>query len=155
MKIKRSLGLAVENAPNSTDLRFLEERIHEFNVQSTGISGGELFGIFLRGPDRAVIGGADGWFWGGLCYIRHLFVPEPMRKQGHGTRLMGQIEEEAKARQCAQIVLETHDFQAPDFYRRLGFKVTGVVAGFPRGHQRLTLQKQIGAQSPQAAHQDD
>lgn len=155
MKNKRSLGLAVENAPNSTDLRFLEERIHEFNVQSTGISDGEFFGIFLRGPDGAVIGGADGWFWGGLCYVRHLFVPEKMRKQGHGTRLMGQIEEEAKARQCEQIVLETHDFQAPDFYRRLGFKVTGIVEEFPRAHQRLTLQKQIAVRRPPVAPQDD
>jgi hypothetical protein len=53
----------------------LEERICEFNVQATGISDGELFGIFLRGADGAVIGGADGWTWGETCYIRHLVVP--------------------------------------------------------------------------------
>jgi GNAT superfamily N-acetyltransferase len=126
----------------------LEERIYEFNVQVTGISDGELFGIFLRVTDGVVIGGADGWTWGGTCYIRHLFVPAPMRKQGHGTRLMDRIEEEAMARRCEQIVLETHDFQAPDFYRKLGFKLTCAVDRYPRGHKHLTFVKQLGAQKP-------
>jgi GNAT superfamily N-acetyltransferase len=114
--------------------------------QATGISDGELFGIFLRGTDGATIGGADGWTWGGTCYIRHLFVPALMRKQGYGTRLMARIEEEAKARRCEQIVLETHDFQSPDFYRKLGFRLTGTVDGYPQGHQRLTFVKQFGSQ---------
>jgi N-acetylglutamate synthase-like GNAT family acetyltransferase len=141
-------GLTWESEPSSADIRFLEERIYEFNVQATGISDGELFGVFLRAADGAVIGGADGWTWGGTCYIRHLVVPAPMRKQGHGARLMARIEEGAKARQCEQIVLETHDFQAPDFYRKLGFTLTGSVDGYPRGHRHLTFVKHIGAHKP-------
>src|SRR5690349_19372782 len=105
MEDARSVSLTLENKPNSSDIQFLEERIHEFNVQTTGITDGELFGIFLRGTGGAVIGGADGWTWGGTCYIRHLFVPAPMRKQGYGARLMARIEEEAKVRRCGQIVL--------------------------------------------------
>jgi ribosomal protein S18 acetylase RimI-like enzyme len=142
-------ALTLESKPNITDIRYLEERIYEFNVQATGISDGLRFGIFLRGADGVVVGGADGWTWGGTCYIHNLFVPAPMRKQGHGTRLMDRIEEEAKARRCEQIVLETHDFQAPDFYRKLGFELTGTVEEYPRGHQHLTFVKQIGASAPQ------
>jgi GNAT superfamily N-acetyltransferase len=141
-------GLTVETEPDPADICFLEAQIYEFNMQVTGISDGELFGIFLRGTDGVVVGGADGWTWGGTCYIRHLFVPALMRKQGHGTRLMDRIEEEAKTRRCEQIVLETHDFQSPDFYRKLGFKLTGAVDQYPRGHQHLTFVKQLGAQKP-------
>jgi GNAT superfamily N-acetyltransferase len=119
MEEKCKPALTLENKPNSADIRSLEERIYEFNVQATGISDGARFVIFLRGADGVVIGGANGWTWGGTCYVHNLFVPAPMRKQGHGTRLMDRIEEEAQARRCKQIVLETHDFQAPDFYRKL------------------------------------
>jgi GNAT superfamily N-acetyltransferase len=89
-------ALTLESKPNITDIRYLEERIYEFNVQATGISDGLRFGIFLRGADGVVVGGADGWTWGGTCYIHNLFVPAPMRKQGHGTRLMDRIEERLK-----------------------------------------------------------
>ena len=51
---------------------------------------------------------------------------------------MRAVEVEAKARGCARIVLETLDFQAPEFYRRLGFKIAGRVVGYPHGHERLT-----------------
>jgi ribosomal protein S18 acetylase RimI-like enzyme len=57
--------------------------------------------------------------------------------------MMRAIEQEAVARRCRQIVLETHDFQAPDFYRRLGFAVVDVVDGYPHGHQYLTMLKRL------------
>jgi hypothetical protein len=53
--------------------------------------------------------------------------------------VMERIEEEAKARRCEQIVLGTHDFQAPDFYRKLGFKLTGTIEEYPRGDQLFTF----------------
>jgi predicted acetyltransferase len=39
-------------------------------------------------------------------------------------------------------VLETHDFRAPEFYRKLGFELTGIVIEYPRSYQFLTLVKQ-------------
>ena len=119
-------------------------------MQATGIGDGALFGVFLRGPDARVIGGAYGWTWGGTCYVRHLFVPADMRGQGHGTRLMRAVEQEAMARGCEQMVLETHDFQGPAFYGKLGFAIVGAVEGYPGGHQYLTLLKPLGSRSVEA-----
>lgn len=135
--------MIVETDPDPEAVRLLEDRIYEFNVQQTGIADGKLFGLFLRDPAGAVIGGAYGWSWGGTCFLRYLFVPEEMRKQGHGTRLMRAVEQEALLRSCGQIVLETHDFQAPDFYQRFGFVVAGVVEDYPRGHRSLSLVKHL------------
>jgi ribosomal protein S18 acetylase RimI-like enzyme len=140
----RSEVLTVETEPSSATIRFLEERLYEFNVQATGFADGEAFGIFLRGGDGAVVGGAEGWTWGGTCYVRHLYLPAALRGRGQGTRLMQRVEQEARARRCDQIVLETHDFQAPDFYRRLGFELIGTIEGYPRGHQRHTFAKKLG-----------
>jgi GNAT superfamily N-acetyltransferase len=139
--------LVVETNPSPDDARFLEEQLYDFNVQATGIEDGALFGVFLRGPDARVIGGAYGWTWGGTCYVRYLFVPADMRGQGHGTRLMRAVEQEAMARGCEQMVVETHDFQSPAFYRKLGFAIVGAVEGYPRGHQYLTLRKPLGFRS--------
>lgn len=135
--------LVVETEPSLEDLRVLESRLYEFNVQATGIADGKLLAVLVRDDDGGAIGGAFGWTWGETCYVRHLFVPRHMRNRGLGGDLMAAVEAEAKVRGCRQIVLETHDFQAPDFYRKLGFAITGRVADYPRGYQYLTLVKRL------------
>jgi len=137
-------SLIFETDPARDDIARLDDRLYEFNSKTTGIFDGELYGIFLRDANGSVTGGADGWTWGATCYVKHLFVPEALRGQGIGTRLMDRIEQEARARGCALIVLETHDFQAPEFYRRRGFVVAGHVEGYPRGHHKFTLVKSLG-----------
>jgi GNAT superfamily N-acetyltransferase len=134
-----ALRLTVETEPGSEDIRFLEERLYEFNVEATGITDGNLLGVFVRGSDGSVVGGAFGWTWGGTCYIRYLFIPANMRRQGLGTEVMRAVEKEAKSRSCRQIVLETHEFQAPGFYQKLGFEAVSRVADYPRGHDYMTL----------------
>jgi ribosomal protein S18 acetylase RimI-like enzyme len=137
--------LIVEISPRPEDARFLEDRLYEFNVQATGIADGSPLAVLLRGPDGKVAGGAYGWSWGGTCSIRYLFVPAPMRNQGHGSRIMRAVEREAVARRCGQIVLETHDFQAPGFYRRLGFEIVGAIDDYPRGYRYFMLLKRLAA----------
>jgi ribosomal protein S18 acetylase RimI-like enzyme len=135
--------LIIESDPDPEHARFLEDQLDEFNVRTTGITDNDLLAVLLRGPEGKVVGGAYGWTWGGTCHVRYLFVPAGMRNRGHGTRIMHAVEREAVARRCEQIVLETHDFQAPASYRRLGFAVAGVVDGYPRGHQLLMLLKRL------------
>jgi ribosomal protein S18 acetylase RimI-like enzyme len=136
-------SLVVETEPSAEDVRFLEDGLIDFNLQTTGITDGSFIGIFLREDDGARAGGLYGWVWGSTCYVRYLFVAGSLRGQGQGTRLMRAVEAEARARNCRQIVLETHSFQAPGFYRKLGFEVIGRVDGYPRGHEYLTLVKRL------------
>lgn len=138
----------VEIEPAPEKIRLLEERLYAFNVETTGIADGQSFGLFLQGPGGAVIGGAYGWSWGDTCHLRYLFVPADLRNQGYGTRLMQSVEQQALSRFCRQIVLETHDFQAPEFYRKFGFVVTGTVEGYPRGHRHFTMVKKLPPPKP-------
>jgi ribosomal protein S18 acetylase RimI-like enzyme len=133
----------VEREPKPQDVQFLRERLNEFNARATGISDGNFLAVFKRASDGSPVAGIFGWTWGGTCYIRYLFVSENMRGQGQGTLLMRAVETEAKSRGCQQMVLETHDFQAPRFYRKLGFTIVGRVDSYPRGHQFLILVKQL------------
>ena len=143
----RAQRLMVETDPGQEDIRFLENALYEFNKERTGIVDGEWLAVFLRSPDGTVVGGAHGWTWGGTCKVQYLFVPAEMRGAGLGTRLMHAVEDEARARQCRQIVLETHSFQAPGFYRRLGFEIAGRIDDYPRGHGFLTFVKRLDAAS--------
>ena len=137
------LAIVLEFEPKADDIRLLETSLYEFNVRNTGLSDGMDLALFLRNREGKVLGGIYGWTWGRTCYVRYLFVPAGLRAQGRGTGLMQAVEAEARARGCTQIVLETHDFQAPEFYGRLGFKVTGRVDGYPHGHAYLTMVKQL------------
>ena len=89
-----------------------------------------------------------GGLWGSTSYdnlhIDMLFLPESLRRQGFGTQLMRQAEEEASQRGCCGSYLDTFDFQARGFYERLGYTVFGTLEDNPPGHQRFFLSKKLG-----------
>ena len=122
-------------------LAFLEDRIYEYNVGATGIDDGRWLGVLVRDESGAVVAGLSGTTWGGCCKVRDVWVREDLRRQGMGTRLLDAAESEAKRRGCRLVVLASHSFQAPDFYRRRGFEVFAVIDGDPIGHSEVYLRK--------------
>jgi hypothetical protein len=46
------------------------------------------------------------------------------------------------ARGCHSARLDTFSFQAPEFYRRMGYEVFGVL-DYPPDHKRIFLKKQL------------
>ncbi len=62
---------------------------------------------------------------------------------GVGSQLLRAAEEEARSRGCKKIVLSTHSFQAPEFYRRHGYLVAGEFSDYPRGHRSIFLEKTL------------
>ena len=137
--------LVVETEPAPEDVRFLEDRLYEYNVEQTGVNDGQWLAIFVRDEQRTIRAGAEGWTWCGSCYIRTVWVHQDLRGQGVGTRLLQAVEQEARTRGCLQIVLTSFSFQAPGFYQKLGYEVFAVLEDHPQHHQhdywrkRLTL----------------
>lgn len=138
-----SFRLDVRDVLVPDEVAAIEERLYQFNVAATGIADGRELGIFVHDDAGGLIAALVGTTWGGCCEIRLLWVDEPARGRGHGRRLMETAEHEARARGCEQVVLHTHTFQAPDFYRRLGYEVIGEIPGYPRGHANLALRKAL------------
>lgn len=57
--------------------------------------------------------------------------------------LMQLVESAAVERGCEWAWLDTFDFQALPFYKKLGFEVFSKLDDFPKGHQRIFLKKKI------------
>lgn len=89
------------------------------------------------------VGGAIGRTWGQCCELQQLWVSDAARRHGVGTGLMKSFEAEARRRGCTLIYLDTFSFQAPDFYRSLGFKEVLRIAGFTGGVVKHTLHKSL------------
>ena len=135
--------------PTSGDIEFLEDRLYEFNRAKTGIRDGKLLGVFLRDASDQIVAGAAGHTWGGTCELRQVWVAEAHRGRGLGRHLLAAAEAEAVRRGCRQLVLSTHSFQAPEFYRKLGFHVVAELPDYYlSGHSHVLLRKPLSARSP-------
>ena len=122
---------------------FLADRIYEFNSQTTGYFDGRLLAGSIRNDAGENIADFSGHTWGGYCEISHLWVIETMWGQGLGRRLLEAAEAEALRRGCEQVVLSTHSFQAPEFYKRLGYQEVFAIEGRPRGYSNIIYIKQL------------
>jgi GNAT superfamily N-acetyltransferase len=138
----QSLQIEVEPAPK--DIRFLEDRLYDYNVEQTGSGDGKWLSIFVRDDAGEIAAGLHGWTWCGACRVQSLWVRQDLRRQGYGQRLLEAAEREARARGCDQVLLDTFSFQAPLFYKKLGYEVIAVVEGFPRRpHSEYHLRKTL------------
>src|SRR5262245_1968061 len=140
--------LTIETHPARADVDFLEDQINAYNIAETGIAFGGLLACFVRDAAGQIVAGIYGWTWGNCCEIKSLWVHADWRGQRYGTRLLQAAEQEASRRGCCQVVLSTHSFQAPEFYRKMGYEVVGLVDGYPYEHQSLYLRKPLEPQDP-------
>ena len=125
------------------DRSFLSDQINQFNVDTTGIDDGRELAVVVRGTDGEIVAGIYGWTWGGFCEIETLWVDETLRDEGLGSALLRTAEREAIDRGVRQIGLDTHSFQAPDFYAAHGYAVAGTYDDYPVGQSKIFLTEQL------------
>ncbi|HVR66087.1 MAG TPA: GNAT family N-acetyltransferase [Verrucomicrobiae bacterium] len=123
---------------------FLDARIYEFNVRSTGCGDGRAFSSTIKDDSGEIVAAINGHTWGGCCHILHLWVHELKRRQGIGRALLQAVEDEAIRRGCAQSLVVTHSFQAPAFYERYGYVRQASIPDYPQGHAQHVYLKQLG-----------
>lgn len=89
-------------------------------------------------------GGLVGHTWATWLHVTYLWVDERHRGAGLGSRLLSQAERTAsRERGCRSARVETWDFQAPEFYQRLGYRVVCVIPDYPPGITEYTLTKKL------------
>jgi GNAT superfamily N-acetyltransferase len=114
-----------------------------FNFAAAPLNDVRPLVALLRTADQHWVGGVVGRTWGECAEVQQLWVETAYRRQGWGTYLMNAFEEQARARGCRTVYLETFSFQAPDFYRALGYEVRLELSGFAPGIRKYILVREL------------
>lgn len=123
--------------------QFVTDQLDMYNVAATGFREYSPVNFFLRDTGDEVVGGLLGGIWGGVLFIRILWVSEALRGQGFGRRLLNMAERRGMERGCRHVFLDTFDFQAPGFYERLGYRTYAKAEDWPVAHAHHFLTKDL------------
>jgi GNAT superfamily N-acetyltransferase len=135
--------LEIQRSPSDADIDELRKSLIGYNVAHHGFTETFDAAIFIRNEEGVLEAGVSARGWGGTCEVELLWVAEHRRGDGLGTRMMAAIEEEALRVGCNKIILDTFSYQAPDFYKKLGFEITSTIEDFPEGHTHYLLVKRL------------
>jgi GNAT superfamily N-acetyltransferase len=113
-------------SPDPRDHTALLQQLVSANLLRGGPSGYRNIAIILRDPDT---GEASSGVWGSILYgwlfVELLYVAEPDRRHGLGSRLLTTVEDAAREQGCVGAWLSTYAFQASDFYEKNGYEPFG------------------------------
>lgn len=136
--------LAVTDAPGERAEATIRDGLSAYNLEKAGYRDQRPLAVLVSDPDSGeVIGGLLGRTSFGLMYVDRFFLPETLRKQGLGTKIIKAAEEEGARRGCSRAILSTLSFQAPGFYERQGWQVLGRIDCDPPGHTRFMMTKTL------------
>jgi GNAT superfamily N-acetyltransferase len=135
--------VSISDVADERDSAELRDAIHAYNQETTGFRDSLALSCFVRDDDGRLVAGIDGFTWGGYARVEYLWVEESRRHLGYGRQLLEAAEDEARRRGCVTLVLDTHDFQAPWLYTRLGYKLAGTTHDTPRGYRQYLYEKRL------------
>jgi len=140
--------LTVTDAPSARAREVIEKGLNGFNAEQAGYWDSRPLAVLASDPETGqVLGGFLGRTSLGLLFIDLVFLPDPVRGSGLGSRMLAMAEAEAAERGCRRGVLYTISFQAPGFYERHGWREFGRVPCAPPGTARVFMTKELAPET--------
>lgn len=128
---------------NCSNCDILSEKLNKFNLGFAGPYNDTALNIFVKDDDGEIIGGLIGITYWGWLYVDTLILDEDQRGSGLGSKILNMAEEEAIRRGCRGVHLDTHDFQAREFYESHGYVVNSTIENLPENHSKYQLIKHL------------
>ena len=129
--------------PAGDDRGELVDALLAFNREATGIEDDVELSAFIRDADGRLAAGIYGWVFGATGEVALIWVRDDQRGRGVGGGLLAGFEEKAASLGCRQMVIRTHSFQAPGFYRKHGYVEVGAVDDYPIGYAYHLFRKPL------------
>lgn len=136
--------LTLTDQPSGSDESVISRGLADYNELKTGYRDWRPLAALLRDPDsNETLGGMIGRTSYGLLFIDLVYLPETMRGQDIGSRLLEMMERGGVLRGCKSAFLYTITYQAPGFYERHGWTEFGRIACDPPGTARVFMTKRL------------
>ena len=113
-----------------------------YNTQKAGKMDFAPVSISLREKGK-IVGGLVGEMFFGWMFVSLFWIDDKHRGKGFGQRLLEAAEAQARKKGVKNVYLDTFSFQAPGFYKKLGYREFGRLEDFPRGHYRAWMTKAL------------
>ncbi len=132
-----------ESNPQQTDLDALGKGIMHYAKLKKGQSPIEFFSFFIRDEQEKILGGCNGNTLYGALYIDQIYVTESLRNQDYGSKLIHAAEQFGKEKGCTFATVNTMDWEALGFYKKLGYTIEFERHGFSHDSVFYFLRKEF------------
>ena len=130
-------------SPTENEIKYVREALNQFNDECVGKDGHMPLNIVEYDENCNTIGGLLGGTYWGWMYVDILWVHEKHRHTGIGSKILREAENEAIRRGCHHIHLDTMSWQSPEFYKKHGYEVIGILPDITKGNQTYLLMKAL------------
>lgn len=142
--VKMQYTINYEENPNPDDVQMLGNAIMENASQKKGMKELDFFAFLIRNEEGQIVGGCNGCNLYGCLFVDQIWVAERLRGKGYGTKLMQATESFGKKSGCNFMTVNTFDWEALNFYKKLGFYVEFERRGFDKNSIFYFLRKNLG-----------
>lgn len=133
--------------PDDADLKVMSDGIKSFNQKhlpdAVVFEPDTRFAVFAKDDDGTVLGGIRANAFWNYCILELVWISEDARGMRVGSRLMAEAEKHCRELGFEYVRTETVSFQAKPFYEKLGYRVFGELADYPKGHTTYCLVKKL------------
>jgi GNAT superfamily N-acetyltransferase len=136
--------IVLTDAPDPADTAVIANELRAYNTEKAGYDDSRPLAVFVTDPvSGKVIGGLYGGSYLGQLRIERVFLPEGLRRDRLGSRLLAMAEEEGRRRGCTRISLNTLEIQARGFYVKQGYETAATLDCDPPGVTRYLMTKRL------------
>jgi len=137
------LEICVEATADEAAEKAISDGLTAFNESLAPGADWRALSIYARDEFGVVRGGLTGSSYYDWLFVKWLWVAEPFRRQGIGSKLLKRAEKVARERNVGAVYLDTFTFQAPAFYEKHGYREFGRLDDAVHGHARIWLAKRL------------
>lgn len=129
--------------PSNEDIQILYDGLKDNMLAKRDMKPISFFGYFLKDDNGKIVGGCVGHLIYGSLAVDTLWVAESLRGQGYGTKFMQMAERMGMENECLFMTVNTMDWEALGFYKKLGFTVEFERKGFYKSSIFYFLRKEL------------
>ena len=113
-----------DDSLDAADIAVIADGLRAYNTAMARYNDYRPLAVFVTHPETGkVIGGLYGASSRGQLRVERFFLPQELRRDRLGSRLLKLAEEEGRRRRCTRVTLNAIEIRAPGFYLKQGYQM--------------------------------